>query len=179
MLKGPLPLDFAQIGLITLTFQLTASLLQPIVGIYTDRRPLPYSLAVRHGVRRCVGLLLLSVAGSFATMLLVAAADRHRLARSSIPSPRGSRGSPSGGRHGFAQSVFQVGGNIGSSLGPLLAAFFVLPHGQLEHRLVRARGLLGIVLLAAGRPLVRDASGAARGPAPAARPGRAGRRAAG
>lgn len=128
LLKSSLQLNFSQIGLITLTLQLTASLLQPVVGIYTDRRPMPYSLVGGMAIS-LVGLLLLSVAGTLGLILLAAGLMG---VGSSIFHPESSRIArmSSGGRHGLAQSVFQVGGNMGSSLGPLLAAFFVVPHGQ-------------------------------------------------
>jgi FSR family fosmidomycin resistance protein-like MFS transporter len=128
ILKSSFHLSFSQVGLIALTLQLTASLLQPLVGIYTDRRPMPYSLV---GGMACslVGLLLLSGAATLG-MILVAAGLMG--VGSSVFHPESSRIArmASGGRHGLAQSVFQVGGNLGSSLGPLLAAFFVVPRGQ-------------------------------------------------
>ncbi len=128
MLKTSFRLNFGQIGLITLAYQLTASMLQPLVGMYTDRRPQPYSLVVGMGFT-LVGLVLLSMAGSF-TGLLVAAAMVG--VGSSVFHPESSRVArmASGGRHGFAQSFFQLGGNFGSAIGPLLAAFIVLPFGQ-------------------------------------------------
>lgn len=128
MLKTNFRLNFAQIGLITLAYQLTASMLQPLVGMYTDRRPKPYSLVVGMGFT-LLGLLLLSAAPTF-TWLLVAAALVG--VGSSVFHPESSRVArmASGGRHGFAQSFFQVGGNFGSAIGPLLAAFIVLPFGQ-------------------------------------------------
>ncbi|MEP6642608.1 MAG: MFS transporter, partial [Gaiellales bacterium] len=128
ILKSSFALTFSQIGLIALTLQLTASLLQPVVGMYTDRRPMPYSL-VGGMAFSLVGLLLLSVAGTLRTILIAAGLVG---IGSSIFHPESSRVArmASGGRHGLAQSVFQVGGNLGSSLGPLLAAFVVLPHGQ-------------------------------------------------
>ncbi len=128
LLKTSLQLNFSQVGLITLTLQLAASLLQPIVGMYTDRRPMPYSL-VGGMAFSLVGLLLLSVAGTLGATLFAAGLMG---VGSSIFHPESSRIArmSSGGRHGLAQSVFQVGGNMGSSLGPLLAAFFVVPHGQ-------------------------------------------------
>lgn len=126
--KESFQLSFAQIGLITFTFQSTASLLQPFVGIYTDRRPMPYSLAVGMGFT-LLGLLLLSVAAHFGTVLLSVALIGMG---SSVFHPEASRIAylASGGKRGFAQSIFQVGGNIGTSLGPILAAFVVLPFGQ-------------------------------------------------
>ena len=128
ILKETYRLDFGQIGLLTLTFQATASLLQPVVGLQTDRRPTAYSLPGVMGVS-LVGLLLLANTSSFG-MLLVAAALVGM--GSAIFHPEASRVARlgSGGRHGFAQSVFQVGGSSGSALGPLLAAFIVVPRGQ-------------------------------------------------
>ena len=128
ILKGSFHLNFSQIGLITLTFQLTASLLQPFVGLYTDHRPKPFSLAIGMGFT-LVGLVLLSTANSF-TMILCSSALVGM--GSSIFHPEASRLArmASGGRHGFAQSLFQVGGNAGSSLGPLLAALIIVPRGQ-------------------------------------------------
>jgi MFS transporter, FSR family, fosmidomycin resistance protein len=128
ILKASLHLDFSHIGLITLANQLTASLLQPVVGYYTDRRPQPQSLAV--GMTFTLsGLLLLAWAGHFGTVL--AAAGLIGIG-ASIFHPESSRIArlASGGQHGLAQSLFQVGGNAGSAIGPLLAAFIVLPRGQ-------------------------------------------------
>ena len=145
MLKQDFRLDFAQIGLITLAFQMTASLLQPVVGLYTDRRPMPYSLAVGMGAS-FFGLLLLSVAGSF--MAVVIAAAMVGLG-SSVFHPESSRIArmASGGRHGMAQSVFQVGGNTGSAVGPLLAALIVVPNGRSSIAWFSAFALLAIVIL--------------------------------
>jgi FSR family fosmidomycin resistance protein-like MFS transporter len=128
MLKTSFRLDFGQIGLITLAYQLTASMLQPLVGMYTDRRPQPYSLVVGMGFT-LAGLLLLSTASTFPGLLVAAAMVG---VGSSVFHPESSRVArmASGGRHGFAQSFFQVGGNFGSAIGPLLAAFIVLPFGQ-------------------------------------------------
>jgi MFS transporter, FSR family, fosmidomycin resistance protein len=128
MLKDNLALDFGQIGLITLAFQLTASVLQPVVGLYTDHRPQPYSLTLGMGLS-LVGLILLSLATSFVAVLLAAALVG---LGSSVFHPESSRVArmASGGRPGLAQSVFQVGGNVGTAIGPLLAAFIVLPLGQ-------------------------------------------------
>lgn len=128
ILKDSLKLDFSQIGLITLAFQITASLLQPLVGLYTDRRPMPYSLTIGMGFT-LVGLVLLSMAGSFWAVLVAASMVGMG---SSVFHPESSRMArlASGGRPGMAQSLFQVGGNAGSALGPLLAAFVVLPRGQ-------------------------------------------------
>jgi FSR family fosmidomycin resistance protein-like MFS transporter len=128
LLKTEFNLDFAQIGLITLAFQLTASLLQPTVGFYTDKRPQPYSLALGMG-STLIGLLLLSVANSYTVVLIAAALVG---TGSAIFHPEASRVArmASGGRYGTAQALFQVGGNVGQAIGPLLAAFIVLPHGQ-------------------------------------------------
>jgi FSR family fosmidomycin resistance protein-like MFS transporter len=128
LLKSGFGLDFWHIGLITLTNQLTASLLQPVVGHITDRRPMPYSLALGMTSTLC-GLLLLAFATRFA--LILPAAGLIGIG-SAIFHPESSRvaRAASGGRHGFAQSLFQTGGNAGSSLGPLLAAFIVAPRGQ-------------------------------------------------
>ncbi len=146
VLKTSYGLDFGQIGLITLAFQLTASLLQPLVGLAADRRPMPYSLPVAMGFT-LVGLVVLSRAGSFHVILLAAALVG---VGSSVFHPESSRVArmASGGRHGLAQSVFQVGGNAGSALGPLLAAFVVVPHGQASIIWFTAAALLAIVVLA-------------------------------
>jgi FSR family fosmidomycin resistance protein-like MFS transporter len=145
LLKSELQLDFGQIGLITLAFQLTASLLQPVVGLYTDRRPSPFSLPVGMASTLC-GLLLLSIAHSFGMVLLAAALVG---AGSSIFHPEASRVArlASGGRHGFAQSIFQVGGNAGSAIGPLAAALIVAPSGQRSIAWFAGAALLGMLLL--------------------------------
>ena len=146
ILKASFRLDFSQVGLISLTFQVTASLLQPIVGLYTDRRPRPFSLATGMGMS-LLGLILLAFAWTFPVLLLAAAMVG---LGSSIFHPESSRVArmASGGRHGLAQSLFQVGGNAGSSLGPLLAAFIVLPHGQTSIAWFSIAALLAIVILA-------------------------------
>jgi MFS transporter, FSR family, fosmidomycin resistance protein len=128
IIKGKYGLDFGQIGLITLAFQLTASMLQPVVGILTDRHPQPYS-AVAGMASTLLGLVVLAQASSF-TGLLVGAAFVGT--GSSIFHPEATRmaRAASGGRHGFAQSLFQVGGQTGQAIGPLLAAFIVVPGGQ-------------------------------------------------
>ncbi len=128
VLKGRLGLSFAQIGGITLVNQMTASVLQPVVGTFTDRRPMPYSLPFGMA-STLVGLLLLSQAESYPAVLLAVACVG---VGSSVFHPESSRVArlASGGRHGMAQSVFQVGGNAGSALGPLLAAFVIAPHGH-------------------------------------------------
>ena len=145
MLKDSFALDFGQIGLITFVFQMTASLLQPGVGLYTDRRPQPYSLAIGMGVS-LAGLLLLSVAPSFGLLLVAAALIGFG---SAIFHPESSRVArmASGGRHGMAQAVFQVGGNVGSACGPLLAAFVVLPFGQSSIAWFSAIALLAMFIL--------------------------------
>ena len=146
LLKTSYGLSFTQIGLITFAFQVTASLLQPLVGIYTDRRAMPYSLAAGMGLT-LLGLILLSQAHTFA--MLVAASALVGMG-SSIFHPEASRLArlASGGRHGFAQSLFQVGGNLGSSLGPLLAAWVVVPRGQGQLLWFTLLALLGIAVLA-------------------------------
>jgi FSR family fosmidomycin resistance protein-like MFS transporter len=145
MLKSSFSLDFSQIGLITLVYQMAASLLQPFVGFYTDRHPKPYSLPVGMGFT-LVGLLLLSVAPSFEWLLVAAALVG---TGSSVFHPESSRVArmASGGRHGLAQSLFQVGGNVGSALGPLLAALFIIPHGQGSVAWFSLAALFGIVVL--------------------------------
>ncbi|MGH8174908.1 MAG: MFS transporter, partial [Steroidobacter sp.] len=145
ILKSGLRLDFGQIGLVTLVYQLTASLFQPLIGLYTDRRPLPYALAFGMGFT-LAGLLLLSTATTFAMLLLAAAIVG---LGSSVFHPESSRVArlASGGRHGFAQSLFQVGGNTGSAIGPLAAAFIVLPNGQRSVAWFALAALLGILLL--------------------------------
>ena len=145
MIKVSFGLDFWQIGLITMTNQVTASLLQPLVGHYTDRRPQPYSLAVGM-MCTLAGLLVLAFAHRFALLLAAAALVG---VGSSVFHPESSRIArlASGGRHGFAQSLFQTGGNAGSSLGPLLAAFIVLPRGQTSIAWFSVAALLGIAIL--------------------------------
>jgi MFS transporter, FSR family, fosmidomycin resistance protein len=128
LVKNSFRLDFAQIGLITLTFQLSASILQPFVGLYTDKRPQPYALAVGMGFT-LLGLLLLSQAGSFPFLLFSVGLVG---VGSAVFHPEASRMAhlASGGRRGMAQSLFQLGGNAGSSLGPILAALVIVPFGQ-------------------------------------------------
>ncbi len=147
LLKGGFHLSFSQIGLLTLTYQITASLLQPLVGQFTDRRPVPWSLAAGMSVSM-TGLLILALAQSYAHLLGGAALLG---IGSSIFHPEASRIArlASGGRHGFAQSVFQVGGNFGTSLGPLLAAFVVLPNGRSSLAWFCLLALLGVALLGA------------------------------
>jgi FSR family fosmidomycin resistance protein-like MFS transporter len=145
ILKTAYHLNFGQIGLLTLTFQMTASVLQPFIGLFTDRKPMPYSLPAGM-VFTLVGLLLLAVAPSFALLLLAASLIGMG---SAVFHPESSRVArlASGGRHGLAQSVFQVGGNSGQALGPLLAAFIVLPHGQRGVAWFSLVALLAIVVL--------------------------------
>src|SRR5277367_1559892 len=145
ILKSNFNLDFAKIGLITLTTQLTASLLQPLIGLYTDRKPKPYSLPFGMGFT-LVGLALLSMASNYAFILIAAGLIGMG---SAVFHPESSRVArmASGGRHGLAQSVFQVGGNAGASLGPLLAAFVVLPRGQHSIVWFTLAALTAIVLL--------------------------------
>lgn len=146
MLKQNFSLSFAQIGLITLTYQITASLLQPLVGLYTDKRPQPYSLPVGMGFTLS-GLVLMSVASHFSVLLIAAALVG---CGSSVFHPESSRVArmASGGRYGLAQSLFQVGGNAGSSLGPLLAALIVIPHGQRSIAWFSVAALVAMVVLA-------------------------------
>lgn len=138
-------LDLGEVGLMTLTLQLTASVLQPVVGLMTDRRPMPYSLPIGMG-STLIGLFVLAHAGSY-PMLLVGAGLIG--VGSSIFHPEATRVArmASGGRHGLAQSVFQVGGNFGSSIGPLLAAFIVVPHGQGSLQWFCLAALLGMIVL--------------------------------
>ncbi len=145
ILKQSYALSFSQVGLITLVFQCTASLLQPVVGLYTDRRPLPYSLAAGMGFT-LVGLLLLSVASQFVMLLLAAGLIG---VGSSVFHPESSRVArmASGGRYGLAQSIFQVGGNAGSAMGPLLAAFVVVEGGQGRVAWFSAVALLAMLVL--------------------------------
>jgi FSR family fosmidomycin resistance protein-like MFS transporter len=145
MLKTSFGLDFGQIGLITLTFQLTASLLQPLIGLYTDHHPKPYSLMAGMGCT-LVGLLCLSATHTYPGLLLSAGLVG---LGSAVFHPESSRVArmASGGRHGLAQSLFQVGGNTGSAIGPLVAAFVVLPRGQRSVAWFSVAALLAIVVL--------------------------------
>ena len=145
VLKASYGFTYAQIGLITFSFQMTGSILQPVVGFYTDRRPKPYSLAIGMGITLS-GLILLSHADRLPLILLAAAMVGMG---SAVFHPEASRIArlASGGQHGFAQSLFQVGGNLGSSLGPALAALVVVPHGQHSLLWFSAIALLGIFVL--------------------------------
>jgi FSR family fosmidomycin resistance protein-like MFS transporter len=145
ILKSSYRLDFGQVGLITLTSQLTASFMQPAVGFYTDHRPTPYSLPI--GMTFSLGgLLLLAFAPSFHVVLCAVALIG---IGSAVFHPESSRVArmASGGQHGLAQSVFQVGGNAGSSLGPLLAAFIVFPAGQRSIAFFAGAALVAILVL--------------------------------
>jgi MFS transporter, FSR family, fosmidomycin resistance protein len=147
MLKTSYKLSFAQVGLITLTSQLTSSVMQPAVGLYTDRRPQPYALAVGMGAT-LLGLFMLASARSYPMLTCAAALTG---IGSAVFHPEASRVArlASGGRHGLAQSLFQVGGNVGSSLGPLLAAFIVIPRGQGSIAWFSTTALLAMLVLVA------------------------------
>jgi FSR family fosmidomycin resistance protein-like MFS transporter len=169
ILKDSHGLSFSQVGLITLAFQCTASLLQPAVGFYTDRKPQPYSLMIGMGFT-LVGLLLMSHADTYPLILLAAALIG---IGSSVFHPEASRVArmAAGGRYGLAQSLFQVGGNLGQSAGPLLAAFIVVPRGQQSLVWFSAAALLAMAILfqvggwyrvkrAASKPTVRGTTSA-------------------
>lgn len=145
LLKDNYGLDFWQIGLLTFTFQVTASLLQPVVGLITDKRPMPYSLPVGMA-SSLVGLIVLAYAGHYWLLLIGASLIG---IGSAVFHPESSRIArlASGGRHGLAQSLFQVGGNAGQSIGPLLAAFIVVPFGQSSIAWFAIGSLIGIVVL--------------------------------
>lgn len=181
ILKDSYALSFSQVGFITLAFQCTASMLQPVVGYYTDKKPQPYSLMVGMGFT-LIGLLLMSRADSYPSILVAAALIGMG---SSIFHPEASRVArmAAGGRYGLAQSLFQVGGNMGSAAGPLLAAFIVIPAGQ--HSLVWFSGaaLVAMTVLfqvggwyarrrAAQRPAARSHAATAGTRAPALSRGR-------
>jgi FSR family fosmidomycin resistance protein-like MFS transporter len=145
ILKAEYTLSFVQIGIITLTFQITASLLQPVVGYVTDKKPQPYALPVGMACT-LVGLLLLAFASSYPVLLAAAAMVGMG---SSVFHPESSRVArlASGGRHGLAQSLFQVGGNVGSAAGPLMAAFIILPHGQTSLAWFSGAALIAMAVL--------------------------------
>jgi FSR family fosmidomycin resistance protein-like MFS transporter len=145
LIKEPLHLDFVHIGIITLVFQLTASVLQPIIGLYTDKHPQPFSLPFGMASTFC-GMLALAFAGGFAAVLVAAALIG---IGSSVFHPEASRVArlASGGRYGFAQSLFQVGGNAGQAIGPLLVALVVIPNGQQHAAWFAFAAVIGIVIL--------------------------------
>lgn len=145
LFKSHFDLSFGQIGLITLAYQVTASIVQPLVGRFTDGHPMPYSLPFGM-LFTFGGLLLLSVAPNYEVLLLAAALVG---LGSSVFHPESSRVArmASGGRHGLAQSIFQVGGNVGTAAGPLLAAFVVMPNGQHSLSWFSLAALLAIVIL--------------------------------
>ncbi|OWO82309.1 MFS transporter [Photorhabdus luminescens] len=145
LLQSEFNLSFVQIGMITLTYQITASLLQPLIGLYTDKHPQPYSLPIGMSFTLS-GLLLLAYANNFPLILLASALIG---TGSSVFHPESSRVArmASGGRHGLAQSLFQVGGNFGSSLGPLLAAVLIAPYGRGNVGWFSLAALLGIIVL--------------------------------
>ena len=145
ILKSSYGLTFSQVGLITLAFQCTASMLQPVVGLYTDRRPRPYSLTVGIALT-LVGLLLVSRASAYPVILVAATLIGMG---SAIFHPEASRVArmAAGGRYGLAQSLFQVGGNIGSASGPLLAALVVVPYGQSSIAWFSGAALIAIFVL--------------------------------
>lgn len=145
ILRNNYHLDFTQIGLLSLTFQCTASVLQPLIGMAADKRPLPYSTSVGMGCT-LTGLILLSFATQYHWLLVAAALVG---LGSAVFHPESSRIArlASGGRHGLSQSLFQVGGNAGSAIGPLLAAFIVLPRGQSSIIWFTPVALLGMIIL--------------------------------
>ncbi|WP_413723651.1 MFS transporter [Sodalis sp. RH16] len=145
LLQASFSLSFTQVGMITLTYQITASLLQPLIGSYTDKHPQPYSLPIGMMFTLC-GLLLMATAGSFPWVLAAAALVG---TGSSVFHPESSRVArmASGGRHGLAQSLFQVGGNFGASLGPLLAALIIAPYGRGHIAWFSLAALLATVIL--------------------------------
>jgi FSR family fosmidomycin resistance protein-like MFS transporter len=145
ILKSSFRLNFGQVGLLTFTYQVVASLLQPFIGLYTDRRPMPYALA--YGMcLTLAGIVMLAIAPTFGLLLVAAAITG---AGSAIFHPESSRIAriASGGQHGFAQSFFQVGGNTGSAIGPLLAVFIVLPRGQRGVAWFSLAAIAGIFIL--------------------------------
>lgn len=175
IIKEAYRLDFGQIGLITLTFQVSASLLQPAVGLYTDKHPMPYSMVVGMGFTLS-GLIGLAYAGSYGFLLLSAACVG---IGSSIFHPEATRmaRNASGGQHGLAQGIFQVGGQTGGALGPLLAAFIIVPRGQGSLAWFSVAALVAMMLMvwtAASYARLDKARPpkAAVASAPAARPGK-------
>jgi MFS transporter, FSR family, fosmidomycin resistance protein len=146
LLKGEFHLSFVQIGTITLTYQACASLLQPLIGVYTDKHPKPYSLSVGMCFT-LIGIVTLAFAPNYGSVLAAAALIG---AGSAIFHPESSRIArlASGGRHGLAQSIFQVGGNAGSAMGPLLAAWIILPQGQSSLAWFAIAAVIAIAVLA-------------------------------
>jgi FSR family fosmidomycin resistance protein-like MFS transporter len=146
LLKGEFLLSFVQIGVISLTYQMCASVLQPVIGVYTDQHPKPYSLSVGMGFT-LIGIVIMAFAPNYASVLTAAALIG---TGSAIFHPESSRIArlASGGRHGLAQSIFQVGGNAGGAMGPLLAAWIIVPHGQSSLAWFTLAALLAIVVLA-------------------------------
>jgi FSR family fosmidomycin resistance protein-like MFS transporter len=145
IIKQSYQLDYVQIGLITLTFQISASLLQPFVGFVTDRYPMPYSMVAGMACS-LIGLIALASAGSYPLLLLASACVG---LGSSIFHPEATRlaRNASGGKHGFAQAIFQIGGQTGSAIGPLLAAFVIVPRGQTSLAWFSAAALVAILLM--------------------------------
>ena len=145
VIKNSLALDFRQIGLITFTFTFTASVLQPLVGYVTDRYPTPYSLVAGMGCS-LIGIVIVAFASTYGLVLVAVGLIGMG---SSVFHPESSRVArlASGGQHGLAQSVFQVGGNFGTALGPLLAAFIVLPYGQASVAWFSVAALIGMIML--------------------------------
>jgi MFS transporter, FSR family, fosmidomycin resistance protein len=145
LLKGEFSLSFAQIGAITLTYQFSASVLQPLIGLYTDKHPQPHSLSVGM-TSTLIGLVMLALAPSYPGVLVAAALIG---TGSAVFHPESSRIArlASGGRHGLAQSIFQVGGNAGGAVGPLLAALIVIPHGRPSLAWFALAALLAIAVL--------------------------------
>ena len=143
--KESYSLTFTQIGLITFAFQASSSLLQPLVGLFTDRRPMPFSLAIGMGVS-LIGLLFLSVADNFMAILIAASLVG---VGSAVFHPEASRMArlASGGQHGLAQSLFQVGGNTGSAIGPLLASYIITPRGQKSLAWFSVAAVAGMMIL--------------------------------
>lgn len=145
IIKQSYQLDYVQIGLISLTFQIAASLLQPVVGFVTDRHPMPYSMVVGMTCS-LIGLIALAYAGSYGLLLLASACVG---LGSSIFHPEATRmaRNASGGQHGFAQAIFQIGGQTGSAIGPLLAAFIIVPRGQTSLTWFSGAALVAILLM--------------------------------
>ena len=145
LLKQTVGLSFSQIGIITLVNQIIASVLQPVIGVYTDRRPLPYSLAAGMAFS-LAGMVLLAFGPTYGAII---GASAFIGLGSAVFHPESSRVArlASGGRHGFAQAFFQVGGNVGSAVGPLCAAFFVLPHGRSSIAWFSLMAIVGMLFL--------------------------------